>query len=239
MVEFRISPEITDKFPQLFVNVIVVRGWDNHVGDEVFREIEQFARESERLLRRQVSSKPELVGHPLVRPYLEMFRGFGVNPNRIKPSHVALADRVVRGGTLPNVNAAVNLYNAFSVKYLVPFGGEDLDEVDTYFELAFATGIESWTPIGAEITSTVREGDVVWRDRTQVSTTSLNYRQCEKTKLVPTTRNAYFLTEGFKGVNDTQAQLMSDEFMQVFGELLGGQYEQFTMDAANCRSQVQ
>jgi DNA/RNA-binding domain of Phe-tRNA-synthetase-like protein len=74
-----------------------------------------------------------------------------------------------------------------------------------------------------------REGDVVWRDRLEVSTTSLNHRQCDKTKLTPTTRNAYFLSEGFRGVNDRHIDMMSAEFTNVFANYLGGTYERFIL----------
>lgn len=231
MVEFRIAAPIHESFPGLFVNLIVVRGLDNLVGDPVRRQVDAFARAAEDELRRRCPAKSDLPLDPRVSTYFDMFRTFGSNPKRVKPSHFALADRVVRGGTLPDINPAVNLYNAFSLRYLVPFGGEDLDRVDEYFELTYATGTEPWRPIGSEAAESTRAGDVVWRDRCEVSTTSLNHRQCEKTKLVAATRNAYFISEGVRGVNDAHIETMSADFVQVFGELLGGEYRRFTLDA--------
>jgi DNA/RNA-binding domain of Phe-tRNA-synthetase-like protein len=231
MVQFCISDQITKTFPTLFVNLIIVRDMNNVVENRSLLEIDRFARTSEAVLRTRFLSKRDLDSDPMIATYFEMFRAFGTNPKRTKPSHYALADRVIRGGVLPNINPAVNLYNAFSVKHVVPFG-EDLDKVDDYFELAFAKGVESWQPIGEDEPRSTREGDVVWRDATQVSTTSLNYRQCEKTKLVPSTRNAYFITEGFTGVNETEVDAMSREFVDVFGNLLGGRYTRHIINNA-------
>ncbi|HEX7197126.1 MAG TPA: phenylalanine--tRNA ligase beta subunit-related protein [Candidatus Limnocylindria bacterium] len=107
-----------------------------------------------------IGLQEELAADPLVSEYFEAFRQFGSNPKRVKPSHFALCDRVLRGGELPEINPAVNLYNAFSVRHLVPFGGEDLDEVDDFFELAYASGDEPWTPIGSDGPRPVRKGDV-------------------------------------------------------------------------------
>jgi DNA/RNA-binding domain of Phe-tRNA-synthetase-like protein len=188
-----------------------------------------FLSSSQGLLRGDFSSQEALALDPRVRSYFEMFRTFGANPKRVKPSHFALADRVIRGGHLPDINPAVNLYNAFSVRHLVPFGGEDLDSVAEFFELAYAAGDEPWTPIGTSEPKGTRAGDVVWRDRLEVSTISLNYRQCDKTKLIPTTRNAYFLSEGFRGVNAACIEKMSEEFIDVFEEFLGGTYERYTL----------
>jgi DNA/RNA-binding domain of Phe-tRNA-synthetase-like protein len=232
MVEFRITTPIADDFPELFVNIIIVRGMDNTANGSLHDRISAFARSSEARLRRQFCSRSDLRADPRVGAYLEMFKKFGSNPKRMRPSHFALCDRVVAGGVLPNINPAVNLYNAFSVRYIVPFGGEDLDKVDDFFELAYATGDEPWTPIGSEGPHSTRNGDVVWRDRSEVSTTSLNYRQCDKTKLTSTTTNAYFLSEGFRGINDDDIERMSSEFTDVFQEFLGGDYQRFTIDSA-------
>lgn len=229
MVEFRITPEIGESFPDLFVNLIVVRGLDNQPDVATRELIRSFARSCEDQLRAEFSSKEALALDARVQAYFEAFRSFGSNPKRVKPSHFALADRVIRGGELPDISAAVSLYNALSVRHLVPFGGEDLDTVADFFELGYATGDEPWTPIGATEPQCTRAGDVVWRDRLEVSTTSLNHRQCDKTKLTPTTRNVYFLSEGFSGVNDRHIDTMSAEFINVFEDFLGGTYERFIL----------
>lgn len=231
MMEFRLASAICERFPDLFASVVVIRGWDNTAGEGAADDIMRRLRESENDLRGRIPSKQDLQNHVLVSSYFEMFRSFGANPKRIKPSHYALAERVVGGGELPDINPAVNLYNAFSVGHLVPFGGEDLDRVDSYFELTIADGTESWTPIGAAAAQAPREGDVVWRDRTEVSTTSLNHRQCEKTKLTEGSRNAYFISEGFRGVNDEHIAMVADLFQSAFTKLLGGVCERFVIDS--------
>ncbi len=229
MVEFRITPDIGKNYPDLFVNLIVVRALNNQPDAPTRERILSFARSCEERLRVEFASKEALTLDPRVQSYFEMFRTFGSNPKRVKPSHFALADRVIRGGELPDISPAVNLYNALSVRHLVPFGGEDLDTVADFFELGYATGDEPWTPIGATEPQCARAGDVVWRDRLEVSTTSLNHRQCDKTKLTPTTHNVYFLSEGFRGVNDRHIDRMSAEFINVFEDFLGGSYERFIL----------
>lgn len=63
-----------------------------------------------------------------------------------------------------------------------------------------------------------------------MSTISLNHRQCEKTKLTPSTRNGYFLTEGFRGTNDAVIASMTTEFTELFHEFFGGECRHFTID---------
>jgi DNA/RNA-binding domain of Phe-tRNA-synthetase-like protein len=229
VVEFRIAPEIGEHYPDLFVNLIVVRALDSRPDAAACERIVAYARSCEEQLRVEFPSKEALALDPRVQAYFEMFRTFGSNPKRMKPSHFALADRVIRGGELPDISPPVNLYNALSVRHLVPFGGEDLDTVADFFELGYATGEELWTPIGGTEPQSTRRGDVVWRDGLEVSTTSLNHRQCDKTKLTSKSRNVYFLSEGFRGVNDRHIDTMSAEFIAVFGDFLGGTYERFIL----------
>ena len=85
-----------------------------------------------------------------VAVYLDAFKRFGVDPEKFVPAHLALSKRVLEGSSLPNINPAVDLYNALSIKYLTPFGGEDLNTVYGDFVLTFAKGGEQWIPIGAK-----------------------------------------------------------------------------------------
>src|ERR1700761_2144311 len=54
------------------------------------------------------------------------YRAFGAKPQRTPCSAEALAKRLESGGRLPRVNLAVDLYNAISVRYAVPVGGENI-----------------------------------------------------------------------------------------------------------------
>jgi DNA/RNA-binding domain of Phe-tRNA-synthetase-like protein len=230
-MQFRITPPISAKFPELFVNLSIVTGFNNKPAQSVADEILTFLRSSEDGLRARFSAKDELYADPYVVAYFELFQSFGVNPRRVKPSHVALAERVVKGGSLPDISPAVNLYNAFSVRYLVPFGGENLDKVDEFFEMTIARGDEAWTGIGeTEPISPIR-GDVIWQDASEVSTISLNHRQCEKTKLTQDTVNSYFICEGLSGVNKDHIATVTKEFLERFTHYLGGESHQYLLTA--------
>lgn len=54
----------------------------------------------------------------------------GINPNRFPCSVEALATRIAKGGGLPDINPAVNLVNAYSLRYSLPMGAHDLDAAD-------------------------------------------------------------------------------------------------------------
>jgi DNA/RNA-binding domain of Phe-tRNA-synthetase-like protein len=59
----------------------------------------------------------------------ELYRSFGVDPTRVRPSSEALLRRLKKGEPLPRVNSLVDVANALSVQLQVPVGLYDLDKV--------------------------------------------------------------------------------------------------------------
>jgi DNA/RNA-binding domain of Phe-tRNA-synthetase-like protein len=77
----------------------------------------------------------------------------------------ALITRVLKGQALPRVNALVDLYNAISVRHVVPLGGEDADRLEGPLHLIVAAGDEPFDPRGDGIdVEHAAAGEVVWRD---------------------------------------------------------------------------
>ena len=81
----------------------------------------------------------------------ELYRRFGVDPTRVRPSSEALLRRLKKGEPLPRVNSLVDVANALSVQLQVPVGLYDLDKVKGD-ELVIRLGAkgEGYTGIGKE-----------------------------------------------------------------------------------------
>lgn len=237
-MKFTINSTVQNKFPELVANVTIIEGFSNKPEPAVAAEVLKMLRSTEDELRNKFPTKDDLYNDPLVTAYFELFREFGVNPKKVRPSHVALAERVVRGGSLPDINPAVNLYNAFSIKYLVPFGGEDLDKIDGHFELTIAKGDEKWLGIGEAEYVAPKAGDLIWRDAAEVSTVSLNHRQCEKTKLTEDTVNGYFISEGFSTLNSDHIAMVAEEFITTFTKYFGGKGCKFLLTKETPESEL-
>jgi DNA/RNA-binding domain of Phe-tRNA-synthetase-like protein len=58
-----------------------------------------------------------------------LYRRFGTDPTRMRPSSEALLRRLKKGEPLPRVNSLVDVANALSVQLQVPVGLYDLDKV--------------------------------------------------------------------------------------------------------------
>jgi DNA/RNA-binding domain of Phe-tRNA-synthetase-like protein len=59
-----------------------------------------------------------------------LYRRFGTDPTRHRPSSEALARRVRRGDGLPRINSLVDVANVMSLRLQVPVGLYDLDRVE-------------------------------------------------------------------------------------------------------------
>jgi DNA/RNA-binding domain of Phe-tRNA-synthetase-like protein len=81
----------------------------------------------------------------------ELYRKFGLDPTRVRPSSEALLRRMKKGEPLPRINSLVDVANALSVQLQVPVGLYDLDKVKGE-ELVIRLGAEgeSYAGIGKE-----------------------------------------------------------------------------------------
>ncbi|KKU44815.1 MAG: Arginine-tRNA ligase, partial [Microgenomates group bacterium GW2011_GWA2_46_7] len=146
---------------------------------------------------------------------------------------MALASRVLEGKDLPDINPMANLYNAMSIEYLTPYGGEDLDTLNGDFELDLAKGGERWIPIGGGKVKPAVKGELVWGDDYDLSTRALNWRQCDRTKLTSESKNGYFVMDGFGKVNKELIEKAAKKFVEKVVELFGGEAKIYWLDKAN------
>ncbi|MDH6520889.1 DNA/RNA-binding domain of Phe-tRNA-synthetase-like protein [Streptomyces sp. SAI-135] len=134
---------------------------------------------------------------PHMAAWREVYTAFGSKPSRTRNSAEALAKRALSDAGLPRINLLVDLYNAISVAYLVPVGGEDLDRVRGGMRLVRATGDEDFVTVagGEEVVEHPDAGEVVWRDEAGVTCRRWNWRQGPRTRLTEETVSGIFLLE--------------------------------------------
>lgn len=125
------------------------------------------------------------------------YRGFGANPRRYLCSAEALIQRVDAQGNPPRVHPVVDAYNAISVRFGVPIGGEDAMAYRGAPRLGRALGGEPFDTVrsGTVTTELVPAGEVIWRDDIGVTCRRWNWRQCVRTRVTPETTRAWFVLE--------------------------------------------
>jgi DNA/RNA-binding domain of Phe-tRNA-synthetase-like protein len=151
---------------------------------------------------------PAVEAAPLDHPHLvawrEAFRAFGAKPKRYQCSAEALIRRPP-----PPINRLVDLYNAVSMKWAVPVGGEDVDKVVGAVRLVFASGTEPFD--GGD---PPRAGEVVWADEAGVTCRRWNWRQGRRTRLELDTTRAYFLFDALPVFGDSELAAAMDDLAE-------------------------
>ncbi len=82
-----------------------------------------------------------------LHPARELYRSFGIDPTKTRPSSEALLRRVLRGDPLPRVLNAVDVGNLCSVRFLLPLGLYDAGKIRGAATLRRGGAEESYTGI--------------------------------------------------------------------------------------------
>ncbi|WP_430318623.1 B3/B4 domain-containing protein [Pseudomonas nitroreducens] len=129
--------------------------------------------------------------------WADVFRRFGAKPQRTPCSAEALRKRVLRDGSLPVIDPVVDLYNAISVQFAIPVGGENLAAYAGTPRLVIADGNELFDTMkdGAPAHESPESGEVIWRDDLSVTCRRWNWRQGVRTRLDAEAQRMWFILE--------------------------------------------
>ncbi|WP_180697803.1 B3/B4 domain-containing protein [Pseudomonas crudilactis] len=129
--------------------------------------------------------------------WADAFRKFGAKPQRTPCSAEALRKRVLRDGTLPSLDPIVDLYNAISIEYAIPVGGENIEAYAGAPHLVVADGSEPFDTMkeGVPAVEYPDAGEVVWRDDKGVTCRRWNWRQGVRTRLGADAKCMWFILE--------------------------------------------
>lgn len=141
------TPRIVRELAGVRLGVVVSR--DVSVGPasaELEREIAQMCERVQREL-----SIDQLAGRDSVQAVRAMFRGWGLDPTRSRPSGEQLLRRVLQGKGIYRVSNVVDLNNLASCETGWPWGSFDLDRLRPPLEFRHGRAEESYLAIGKEV----------------------------------------------------------------------------------------
>ena len=191
--KLRLDPRLIERFPDYTALVIYAEELTNGPSDA--RSISALrAAEQE---QRAAFAGRKAVDHPHIQAWRAAYGAFGAKPSKYPCSVEALLARTLKGQDLPAINCIVDLYNAVSVRHILPVGGEDWERLDGDLILTEASGNEPFVSLesGTEVTTYPELGEVIWADRRGVTCRRWNWRQGQRTLLTTQTRQAYFVLD--------------------------------------------
>lgn len=227
-MKFTIHNDLLKKYPSTHVGLIFIKNCDNKVESP---EIPFVLRESEKNLRNRLDGS-ELLSLPEIKLWRETYKSFGAKKGR-RVSIEAMAKRVAKGDELPSISPLVDLYNAVSLRYVFPCGGEDLDKVEGDVVLGFANGTETFFKIGSAENEPPSLGEVVYKDDAGCLCRCWNWREADRTKLTENTQNAVLVIETLeaeRGGDFVSAMTHLKDLVQV---ITGGQVETAVLSKEN------
>ncbi|GHF43027.1 DNA/RNA-binding domain of Phe-tRNA-synthetase-like protein [Deinococcus metalli] len=215
-----VSPAVAGRFPGYHGLVVFAHGIQGGPSDE---RSAAWLRTAEAHARAAFGASAP-AEHPHLAAWRDAFRAFGVKPQRMLNSAEALISRVVKGGELPAINRLVDAYNAVSVQFAVPCGGEDLARVVGDVILTVADGDEPFETVrdGAPFIDHPAPGEVVWADAAGVTCRAWNWRQGTRTRLTDTTTAAYFLFDALPPVTRADLDRAADTLEAMLRTLSPG-----------------
>jgi DNA/RNA-binding domain of Phe-tRNA-synthetase-like protein len=154
--------------------------------------------------------------------WADAYQRFGAKPNRTPCSAQTLRKRVLKDGGLPAINPVVDLYNAVSLKYAVPVGGENYDAYVGRPFLTIADGTEPFDTVmnGEAVVENPSPGEVVWRDDVGVTCRRWNWRQGTRTRLDHALGRMWFILESLETMPGAVLEEASDMLVDGLNALM-------------------
>lgn len=218
--QLKIDPMVMERYPGYSVLVIYAHGLSNGPGNAsstaLLRSAEQQQRASLTL--------ETLASHPHIEAWRQAYKSFGVKPKKYPCSLEALLSRTLKGYDLPTINRLVDLYNAISLKYMLPVGGEDWEQLSSDLILSIATGSEPFVGIqeGQEVVTYPEPGEIIWADSTGVTCRRWNWRQCRRTQLTIDTHEVYFVLDRLVPYSIRTLQAAGEDLINLLKQMCPG-----------------
>lgn len=154
----------------------------------------------------------------------EVFKAFGAKPKRTPCSAAALRKRVLKEGSLPSLDPVVDIYNAVSIRYAIPVGGEILAAYTGAPRLTLADGSEPFDTFkeGQPVVEYPDAGEVIWRDDLGVTCRRWNWRQGVRTRLDSRAQSMWFILESLPSMPLEALEVAGEELVNNLQRLMPG-----------------
>lgn len=148
-MEIKLSQEIIEHIPNFKVGIIEYKDITVSESPQMIRGRLQLFQES---IYFDLENKnvPELAG---IQEWRSIFKKYGKDPNRYRPSVEALYRRVQKQNYLSSVQSAIDINNFFSLQYQVPIGIYDLNNLKGSIRIRLGMEGEEYTGLNGRINS--------------------------------------------------------------------------------------
>lgn len=221
MQKFIAENSFWDMFPNAAIGVLVAR--DMKSSEQVDpADLEFIAKalatansKADHYLTSNVISENEVV-----QVWREAYRKFRTKKGA-RCSIENLLKRVLRGNPVSSIAPSVDIYNAISLSYALPVGGEDIDSFVGDVRLGVTEGGDSFRPLGEDEDDPTLEGELCYRDEAGAICRCWNWRDGQRTALADDSKNAFLVIECVDPSRIANLNAALDELANLLQKRLG------------------
>ncbi|KCZ79838.1 hypothetical protein H312_02751 [Anncaliia algerae PRA339] len=217
---FEIDEEICKALPEISVFLGVIENIDVEKIDT--DGIENFLEEAWELARGNISQYSNVQSHPNIQLWRKAFQSLKIPTKKYTSSVESLSKRVAKENSSPFfINPLVDFYNALSLKYLIPFGGFDLNtDIGKSMVLRFSKESDTFFALDAKAPINLPPGEPLYASGNICTTRFINYKQSREGLIESTTTNICLVAEVLNGYPLEQLNAMQYEFKRLCLEFL-------------------
>lgn len=222
MSKFIVKDNFWDIFPNAEIAVILAKGIQNNedfaepVRPDIIELLKKSNLEAKKFLTEEVFSE-----NPVIAVWRKAFQQFKTKKG-VRCSIEALLKRVEKGNEVGTINPLVDIYNAVSLTYGLPCGGEDIDAFAGDLLLTKADGTESFLALGDEEYETALPGEIIYKDEDGAVCRCWNWRDGQRTMLTEDTENAFLIIESVDPDRHEELQAAAKMLAELTEKFLGG-----------------
>lgn len=132
-----------------------------------------------------------------------------------------LLKRVLKGNPVGPITPSVDAYNAVSLAYALPVGGEDIDAMDGDIRLGITEGGDAFRALGEDEDAPTLAGELCYRDDAGAICRCWNWRDGERTALTDESGKAFLIIESVDPTRADDLRAATDELAALVQEHLG------------------
>lgn len=233
MTKFKITDEFWDVFPQAEIAVVLAKGIQNteaYVADarqEINELLKTSNKEATKFLTEEVFSENKVIS--VWRQAYQQFK----TKKGVRCSIEALLKRIDKGTGISPINPLVDLYNAVSLNYGLPCGGEDIDTFAGDLLLTKAAGGELFLALGDEEHDNALPGEIIYKDNEGAVCRCWNWRDGQRTMLTENTTNAFLIIESVDPDRKSDLAAAVESLAALTQKYLGGSTEVIILNSAD------
>ena len=229
MKKFIVDSSFWELFPEAKIGVLLIK--DMEAGEESPEALQSLLAESNEKAKSYLTAGV-FSENPVIAVYREAFKKFKTKKGA-RSSIEALLKRASKDNPVPSINPLVDIYNAASLRFALPFGAEDMDTFEGDLRLTITEGDDAFYSIGDGENQPTLPGELCYKDDAGAVCRCFNWRDGQRTMITEGTKNAFLISE----LVDPSREDALEEALQFVedqvGAYLSGKVEKVILDKEN------